>query len=115
MSDFGLSKIVLKETQTESYEMTGLTGTFRYMAPEVMVADVCSYNEKVDIYSFGLILWSIATGERPMEEIVRLRNHKAFLDAVMKKEFRPPIDRIVHAGLANVMKISWQGPYEVRG
>lgn len=44
VSDFGLSKIIDKSTNG-AYQMTGVTGTLRYMAPEVMRSE--SYNEKV--------------------------------------------------------------------
>lgn len=44
VSDFGLSKIIDKTT-SGAYQMTGVTGTLRYMAPEVMRSE--SYNEKV--------------------------------------------------------------------
>ena len=37
------------------------------MAPEVMVQG--DLNEKVDIYSYGIILWELLTEEEPFEEI----------------------------------------------
>ncbi|KAL3809902.1 hypothetical protein ACHAXA_008554 [Cyclostephanos tholiformis] len=38
----------------EVYEMSGETGSLRYMAPEV--ADCQPYNQKADVYSFGKLL-----------------------------------------------------------
>jgi serine/threonine protein kinase len=51
--DFGLAKIVdnASTTSEDSYEMSGETGSLRYMAPEV--ADSHPYNHKADVYSFG--------------------------------------------------------------
>ncbi len=46
--------------------MTGQTGSLRYMAPEVFQHDP-TYDEKVDLYSAGMILWFIATGVRPFD------------------------------------------------
>mmetsp|Transcript_9718 Transcript_9718/g.18647 ORF Transcript_9718/g.18647 Transcript_9718/m.18647 type:complete len:125 (+) Transcript_9718:864-1238(+) len=61
IADFGLSRLTMfKESK---YKMTGMTGTLRYMAPEVIRND--SYNEKVDIYSFGLLLFFMITGRAP--------------------------------------------------
>jgi serine/threonine protein kinase len=40
------------------------TGTFAWAAPELLLGRRCT--EKVDIYSFGVVLWEIVTGERPM-------------------------------------------------
>ena len=42
--------------------MTGQVGTWRYMAPEVVRRE--HYNEKIDIYSFGLILYFIFSGKQ---------------------------------------------------
>ena len=39
-------------------------GTLAYAAPELLWGERCS--EKVDIYSFGVLLWELATAERPM-------------------------------------------------
>ena len=41
----------------------GCTGSLRYMAPEVALRN--SYNEKVDVYSYGLIMYEIITGTTP--------------------------------------------------
>jgi serine/threonine protein kinase len=36
------------------------SGTLRYMAPEVVLGR--SYNQSVDVYSFSVLIWQIATG-----------------------------------------------------
>jgi len=58
LADFGLSR-----DTTMSATMTGCIGTPHYMAPEVIHED--RYTEKADIYSLGIILWEILTGEIP--------------------------------------------------
>ena len=40
-----------------------VAGTFAWAAPELLLGRRCS--EKVDIFAFGVVLWEIATGERP--------------------------------------------------
>lgn len=52
IGDFGISCI--RPTSNEDYNMTSETGTYRYMAPEVLMHK--EYNAKVDIWSFGLVL-----------------------------------------------------------
>eukprot|EP00644_Phytophthora_capsici_P006814 jgi/Phyca11/561951/estExt2_Genewise1.C_PHYCAscaffold_80290 len=47
-------------------EMTGLVGTTRWMAPEVMRGERI-YTSKVDIYSLALILWELIEGKLPFE------------------------------------------------
>tara|TARA_Y100000389_G_C17459154_1_gene520366 strand:+ start:164 stop:1147 length:984 start_codon:yes stop_codon:yes gene_type:complete len=62
LTDFGLSKYFIDENN-ENYKMTGMTGTLRYMAPEVYLNQ--KYDLKVDIYSIGLIMYYIFTNEQP--------------------------------------------------
>jgi hypothetical protein len=60
--DLGLCTCVKRRTDTHvAYEMTGNTGSLRYMAPEVALRK--PYTEKVDVYSFGIMVWQMATGE----------------------------------------------------
>lgn len=63
--DFGLAK-ELKPNKINSmgmYKLTGNTGSRRYMAPEV--AKSLPYNQSVDIYSFGILLWEMCAMEKP--------------------------------------------------
>eukprot|EP00887_Chlorella_sp_A99_P006860 scaffold2.g6860.t1 len=47
----------------------GALGTFAWSAPEVLTGRPC--NEKADIYSFGIVLWEICTGETPIRGTMR--------------------------------------------
>jgi len=40
------------------------------MAPEVMAAEI--FNEKADVYSFGIVLWEILTRREPFEGVFPL-------------------------------------------
>ncbi|XP_044975304.1 serine/threonine/tyrosine-protein kinase HT1-like isoform X2 [Hordeum vulgare subsp. vulgare] len=42
-------------------------GTYRWMAPEMIKRK--PYNRKVDVYSFGLLLWEMVTGRIPFENL----------------------------------------------
>lgn len=57
--DFGMATILTQEKRIASnqYELSGLTGTCRYMAPEVFRCK--PYGRPSDVYSFSLILWEI--------------------------------------------------------
>ena len=57
--DLALAVCVHKrQSLSEAYEMTGCTGSIRYMAPEVSLD--MPYSEKVDVYSYALVLWACA-------------------------------------------------------
>ena len=48
-------------------EGSALAGTLAYIAPEVFHSKV--YDSKVDIYSFGVILWEIWYGQHAFAEV----------------------------------------------
>lgn len=58
ITDFGLARDNMKNEM-----MTANTGTFHWMAPEVLNAE--SYTEKADVYSFGIVLYEIITRKTP--------------------------------------------------
>merc|ERR1719379_2672018 len=64
VSDFGLSR--MKDQTDEWGKMTNAAGTCHWMAPEVFMGT--SYDEKVDIYSYAMILFEIICREIPFEE-----------------------------------------------
>ncbi|KAJ0771137.1 putative dual-specificity kinase TKL-Pl-4 family [Helianthus annuus] len=41
--------------------MTAETGTYRWMAPEVI--EHKPYDHKADVFSFGVVLWELLTGK----------------------------------------------------
>ncbi|KAL2489598.1 serine/threonine-protein kinase STY46-like [Forsythia ovata] len=62
IADFGHARFLSNEEKA----LTGETGTFVYMAPEVIRFE--PYDEKCDVYSFGIILNELMTGEHPYIE-----------------------------------------------
>lgn len=46
----------------DNYKMTGLTGTMRIMAPEVIQCK--PYGLPADVYSFGICMWEVFTGTK---------------------------------------------------
>ncbi|CAN4076731.1 unnamed protein product [Withania somnifera] len=59
IADFGHARFLNDEEKA----LTGETGTYVYMAPEVIRSE--PYDEKSDVYSFGIILNELLTGEYP--------------------------------------------------
>lgn len=84
--DFGLSISVKKRSHpNEAYLMTGCTGSLRYMAPEVARRE--AYNEKVDVHSFGILLWQLATCSTPFPDHTR----ETFMKEVIHDGRRPKL------------------------
>ncbi|KAF1377057.1 hypothetical protein PFLUV_G00217940 [Perca fluviatilis] len=104
LTDFGLSRISYSVAQV-SRKDDGW-GTTNYMPPE---AFVLSYKPKraSDIYSYGILLWSILTGKQPYKDA-----KAAIVEVQVPKGQRPPIDDIKGdaAGLTELkelMKRCW--------
>jgi serine/threonine protein kinase len=81
--------------------MTGETGSYRYMAPEVFRHE--AYGRPVDVYSFGMILFYMLAGEPPWPELDGMR---AVTLAATANE-RPPVPRHWDAQLAALVQASW--------
>lgn len=56
IADFGWTRL-------KADRMTEKIGTFQWMAPEVLKTN--TYTEKADVFSFGIILWEMASREPP--------------------------------------------------
>ncbi|CAE8631928.1 unnamed protein product [Polarella glacialis] len=68
--DFGISKMMNEGGKAaDRYKMTGGIGSLLYMAPEVVRYQ--DYSEKVDIYSFALIMYFMSSGRTPFYEMGR--------------------------------------------
>lgn len=78
--DFGVAKARVSETQTESGV---LKGKFGYMSPEQARGDVTDHRS--DIFSFGILMWELITGERLFK---RKTNHET-VQAVQKAKVAP--------------------------
>lgn len=70
VSDFGLSKIMSYQSQTEM----SFVGTMNFMAPEIMLQKN-KYTEKVDVYSFGILVYFVLTkGKLPEINMMQVCN-----------------------------------------
>lgn len=65
IGDFGLSKTLsvrnrLPQDMSQAYNLTGETGSYRYMAPEVFRHEY--YGTPVDVYAFSMIAYQMFQG-----------------------------------------------------
>ena len=79
VADFGLARV-----QDTARTMTGGIGTSQYTAPEVLRSE--RYDNKVDVFSFGVILWEIHAQKLPYTNM----NAMQIAVAVATQDYRPP-------------------------
>ncbi|XP_026448117.1 serine/threonine-protein kinase HT1-like isoform X2 [Papaver somniferum] len=96
VADFGTSCL---ETQCRASK--GNMGTYRWMAPEMIKEK--PYTKKVDVYSFGIVLWELTTALLPFQGMTPVQ--AAF--AVAEKKARPPLPANCQPALANLIKRCW--------
>lgn len=100
--DFGLCSVVKRmQSRGEIYAMTGNTGTLRYMAPEVALGK--EYNQSVDAYSFGVILWQMVKGKVPFSGLGR----RTYMENVVAGGERPKLDRRWPQGFCTLLQKCW--------
>ncbi|KAM0950544.1 putative dual-specificity kinase TKL-Pl-4 family [Dioscorea sansibarensis] len=102
--DFGLAR---EETVTEM--MTAETGTYRWMAPELYSTvtlrrgEKKHYTNKVDVYSFGIVLWELLTNRMPFEGMSNLQ--AAYAAAF--KQVRPALPEDTPEELTFIVQSCW--------
>ncbi|XP_028202039.1 serine/threonine/tyrosine-protein kinase HT1-like [Glycine soja] len=94
IADFGIA--------CEASKCDSLRGTYRWMAPEMIKGK--RYGRKVDVYSFGLILWELVSGTVPFEGLSPIQVAVAVAD----RNSRPIIPSHCPHVLSGLIKQCWE-------
>ncbi|XP_009109275.3 serine/threonine-protein kinase STY17 [Brassica rapa] len=97
VADFGVARV-----QTQSGVMTAETGTYRWMAPEVI--EHKPYDHRADVFSYAIVLWELLTGELPYSYLTPLQAAVG----VVQKGLRPKIPKQTHPRLTELLEKCWQ-------
>lgn len=104
VADFGLGKFIdpLAADSDALYEMTGETGSYRYMAPEVFMHK--HYDKSVDVFSFAIIVQEMFEGTTAQ----RYQLPKSVAIARAKDKQRPGfISESYPRGMKELIKECW--------
>lgn len=89
--DFGLAKAVSQRLTEQSMftEYGQIVGTVDYMSPEQATFNALDVDTRTDIYSLGVVLYELLTGETPFD---RKRLHQAAFDELLRiiRQEEPP-------------------------
>eukprot|EP01105_Mastigella_eilhardi_P010883 TRINITY_DN2519_c0_g1_i3.p1 TRINITY_DN2519_c0_g1~~TRINITY_DN2519_c0_g1_i3.p1 ORF type:complete len:619 (-),score=73.65 TRINITY_DN2519_c0_g1_i3:130-1923(-) len=102
VSDFGQAEI-LRGMQND---LNSWGGTPLYMAPEKLQGS--AFTEKIDVYSFSLVLWEMCTRQRAFENYWRKNSLPALICAVCERQERPPIGEDCPASLKTLIEKCWR-------
>ncbi|KAJ8903585.1 hypothetical protein NDN08_004689 [Rhodosorus marinus] len=98
LTDFGFSRFIDSDGR-----MTGETGSYKYMAPEVVRHG--PYSAKADTYSFAIVVNEMFMNEHPYEHVLPL--HAAM--GVVKKNLRPTQRKVKSEQLKKIIAKCWDG------
>lgn len=96
VADFGVARV-----KDQSGVMTAETGTYRWMAPEVI--EHKPYDHKADIFSFGIVVWELLTGKIPYDYLTPLQA----AIGVVQKGIRPTVPKDTHPKLTELLQKCW--------
>ncbi|KAK1151095.1 mitogen-activated protein kinase kinase kinase 12-like [Acipenser oxyrinchus oxyrinchus] len=96
ISDFGTSRVLSDKSTKMSF-----AGTVAWMAPEVIRNEPVS--EKVDIWSFGVVLWEMLTGEVPYKDV----DSSAIIWGVGNNSLQLPIPESCPDGFKILLRQCW--------
>jgi len=105
VADFGLSK--MKQATLVS---GGMRGTLPWMAPELLTMSGTKVSEKIDVYSFGIVMWEILTGEDPYDGM----HYGGVIGGILSNTLRPPVPATCPQEWRKLMEQCWSTEPERR-
>jgi len=98
VGDLGLSKI-----KHRTLVSGGVRGTLPWMAPELLNGSSSMVSEKVDVFSFGIVMWELLTGEEPYANM----HYGAIIGGIVNNTLRPPVPSWCDPAWRSLMEQCW--------
>ncbi|KAF7838888.1 serine/threonine-protein kinase CTR1 [Senna tora] len=98
VGDLGLSKV-----KCQTLISGGVRGTLPWMAPELLNGSSSLVSEKVDVFSFGIVMWEVLTGEEPYADL----HYGAIIGGIVSNTLRPPVPESCDPEWISLMERCW--------
>ncbi|XP_035818350.1 serine/threonine-protein kinase ste20 isoform X4 [Zea mays] len=105
VGDLGLSKV-----KCQTLISGGVRGTLPWMAPELLNGSSSLVSEKVDVFSFGIVMWELLTGEEPYAEL----HYGAIIGGIVNNTLRPPVPESCDPQWRSLMEQCWSAEPSAR-
>ncbi|XP_071738117.1 uncharacterized protein [Rutidosis leptorrhynchoides] len=105
VGDFGLSRI-----KRNTLVSGGVRGTLPWMAPELLNGSTTKVSEKVDVFSFGITMWEILTGDEPYANM----HCGAIIGGIVKDTLRPAVPENCDPEWKKLMEQCWSADPIIR-
>lgn len=101
VGDFGLSR-------QAAPQLGEMLPTWQWLAPEVIDPNGTHYDERADIYSFGVVCWEIATNLcfKPFAEYSNEKD-KTVIHRIIHEDLRPTIPESCPVEFADLIRSCW--------
>ena len=107
IGDFGLARVDKKN-------IGGTLRTWQWLAPEVFSNSSECYDQRSDIYSFGMILWELAAIALPFEEELKTIPKGKLQPKIIEEDLRPIIPDTTPPPFAELIKDCWKKNPDLR-
>ncbi|PNX95626.1 dual specificity protein kinase pyk2 [Trifolium pratense] len=98
VGDLGLSKV-----KCQTLISGGVRGTLPWMAPELLNGSSSLVSEKVDVFSFGIVMWELLTGNEPYADL----HYGAIIGGIVSNTLRPSIPESCDPEWCLLMERCW--------
>ncbi|XP_078443811.1 uncharacterized protein LOC144713176 isoform X1 [Wolffia australiana] len=98
VGDLGLSKV-----KRQTLISGGVRGTLPWMAPELLNGSSSLVSEKVDVFSFAIVMWELLTGEEPYADL----HYGAIIGGIVNDTLRPPVPDTCDPDWRSLMERCW--------
>ncbi|XP_077221882.1 RAF-like serine/threonine-protein kinase 24 isoform X2 [Tasmannia lanceolata] len=98
IGDLGLSKV-----KQQTLVSGGVRGTLPWMAPELLSGKSNMVTEKIDVYSFGVAMWELLTGEEPYADM----HCASIIGGIVNNTLRPQVPTWCDPEWRSLMESCW--------